>query len=57
MVTKTKSSATHTKDLGRKLSLMLPDFEEKISEIVIFRQQVLYVAKIRQIFKKIDFTL
>ncbi len=36
---------------------MLPDFEEKISEIVIFRQQVLYVAKIRQIFKKIDFTL
>jgi hypothetical protein len=38
LVTKTKSSATHTKDLGRKISLMLPDSEEKVSEIVIFRQ-------------------
>jgi hypothetical protein len=38
LVTKTKSRATHTKDLGRKISLRLPDFEEKVSEIVIFRQ-------------------
>jgi hypothetical protein len=38
LVTETKSNATHKKDLGRKISLMLPDFEEKVSEIVIFRQ-------------------